>query len=116
MESGARPNTEAEPFDPENETIVYSAFYDTFDNAGEFGADENAAHAEAIGERLEVREFPGHPAHVLSGIAVETKAYLIVVGARHEHALGGLLLGRVVDRLLHHPPTPIAVITYGTSC
>jgi nucleotide-binding universal stress UspA family protein len=94
--------------------FAYNAFYDTFDNAGDVGAEEHAAHAEAIGERLELREFPGHPARVLTDVAGGTTAYLIVVCARHEHALGGLLLGRVVDRLLHHPPTPIAVITYGT--
>ncbi len=95
--------------------FAYNAVYETFDNAGNYGTDERAARAEADAESVPLTEIPGRPAQVISDTATDTNAYLTIVGVRHDHALGGLLLGRVADHLLHHPPSPIAIITYATA-
>jgi len=92
--------------------FAYSPFYDTFDNAGDFGAEEHRAHASTDAIRADLAELPGTADDVLRDFAVETSAFLTIVGARQQHSLGGLLLGHVVDHLLHHPPRAVAVVTH----
>ncbi|HQZ34020.1 MAG TPA: universal stress protein [Ilumatobacteraceae bacterium] len=53
-------------------------------------------------------------ADVFNDLAISTGAYLTVVGARAEHSFGGLLLGPVVDHLIHHAPRAIAILTHAT--
>ncbi len=50
---------------------------------------------------------------MLADVSLDTVAYLAVVGVRTEHSLRGLLVGSVVDSLLHHAPRPIAIIPRG---
>lgn len=92
--------------------FAYSPFYDTFDNAGDFGAEEHHAHASTDAIRADLAELPGTADDVLRDFAVEASALLTIVGARQQHSLGGLLLGHVVDHLLHHPPRAVAVVTH----
>ena len=94
--------------------FAYNTFYDTFDNA-DANADADAENEEPVGRACDsmLKELPGHPAEVLTDVSQATIAYLTVIGARHEHALRGLLVGSVVDHLLHHAPRPVAIVSYG---
>jgi nucleotide-binding universal stress UspA family protein len=94
--------------------FAYNPIYDSFDNEGDYGAGEHAARHEAASEEVALTESAGSAPEVLVDVATASTAYLTVVGAKREHALGGLLLGKVVDHLLHRPPSPVAVITYAT--
>ena len=85
--------------------FAYNAICNCFEYAGNYRAGEKAARAEAASEAVYLSEMPGRLAQVLSDIT-GAAAYLIIVGARREHALGGHLLGRVVDHLLQRPPSP----------
>ncbi|MEO6123113.1 MAG: universal stress protein [Ilumatobacteraceae bacterium] len=75
-----------------------------------FAYDTLAVHDDATGEHSVLAEVPGRPARVLTAVSLDTAAYLTVVGARSEHSLRGLLVGRVVDQLLHHAPRPVAIV------
>ncbi len=59
-------------------------------------------------------ETANDDADVLSDLAITSGAYLTVVGAREQHSFGGLLLGPVVDHLIHHAPRAIAILTHAT--
>lgn len=90
--------------------FAYNTFYDTFDNAG-----ADVENEESVGRACDsmLKELPGHPADVLTDVSQDTTAYLTVIGARQEHALRGLLVGSIVDHLLHHAPRPVAIVSYG---
>lgn len=98
--------------------FAYNTLYDTFDNANDNAndnADTDDENEKSVGRPCDARleELPGRPADVLGDVSLDTTAYLTVIGARHEHALRGLLVGSVVDHLLHHAPRPAAIILYG---
>ena len=50
------------------------------------------------------------PAHEIADIARDRGADLIVVGTRGHGAISGLVLGSVVQRLLHLAPCPVLVV------
>jgi nucleotide-binding universal stress UspA family protein len=72
-------------------------------------AHRNPSEADSPGG-VGLDEVPGRPARVLRDVSLDTVAYLTVVGARSEHSFRGLLVGIVVDSLLHRAPCPIAII------
>jgi nucleotide-binding universal stress UspA family protein len=78
------------------------------------------AFATALGRALgrEVLTSPleyrsGEPADVLRRFAIEQEASMVVTSTRPEHLLGGRLVGRVADDLLHEPPCPVAIVPAG---
>lgn len=86
--------------------------YDTFDSAGNHGDAEWEARLEAEMEGVPLHERSDLPEHALRDVAHQRHAYLTVVGVREHHSLGGVLLGRLVDHLIHTPPGPIAIVTH----
>jgi len=58
--------------------------------------------------RFDGRAVPGHPVNALIDAAAE--AQLLVVGSRGFGGIGGLLLGSVSLRVLHHGGCPVAVV------
>jgi len=72
-------------------------------------AHRNPSEADSP-EGVGLDEVPGRPARVLRDVSLDTVAYLTLVGARSEHSFRGLLVGSVVDSLLHRAPCPIAII------
>ncbi|MGD9750598.1 MAG: universal stress protein [Acidimicrobiia bacterium] len=87
--------------------------YRTFTTHGYYGAQERLARAEVARRASPVRfveRFGDDPAEVLADVARRQRAVLLVVAARQQHALGGLLLGGVPDHLLHEPPCPVMVL------
>jgi nucleotide-binding universal stress UspA family protein len=50
------------------------------------------------------------PAHVIADLARDADADLIVVGSRGHGTIPGVLLGSVVQRLLHVAPCPLLVV------
>ena len=52
----------------------------------------------------------GSPAEVLSDIAGELKAEMVVVGSTGLNTVTRLLLGSVADRLVHLSPVPVLVV------
>jgi nucleotide-binding universal stress UspA family protein len=50
------------------------------------------------------------PAHLIADLAREADADLIVVGSRGRGTIPGVLLGSVVQRLLHVAPCPLLVV------
>ncbi len=92
------------------------SMYETYGSAGYYGREEQAARHQwrAVAPDVELVEpLATEPAAALGEIADERDAGLIVVAARTRHSLGGLLLGAVPDRLLHHPTRPVAVLPHG---
>ena len=87
--------------------------YDTFDSAGDKGPAERRARLAAEHDGVAIDERPCDPAVVLRDRAHESSAFLTVIGTRDHHSLGGLLLGRVVDHLMHEPPGPLAIVAHG---
>ncbi|MGE0879912.1 MAG: universal stress protein [Acidimicrobiia bacterium] len=49
----------------------------------------------------------------LFAAAEQRDAALVVVGARDRNSLGGAIIGRVADEMIHDPARPTAVITHG---
>jgi nucleotide-binding universal stress UspA family protein len=93
--------------------FVVDPVYESFDSEGWYGRDELRARHEADVEGVELFERTGgDPAHVLRDFAEELKASVIVVGAKFRHSLGGVVMGKVPEELLHKPPRPIAVVTH----
>jgi nucleotide-binding universal stress UspA family protein len=86
--------------------------YDTFDAAGNLGDAEWEARLEAEMEGVLLHERADLAEHALRDVAHERHAYLTVVGVREHHSLGGVLLGRLVDHLIHTPPGPIAILSH----
>jgi nucleotide-binding universal stress UspA family protein len=77
-----------------------------------------AADVLARGERrfteagfsVEKHAREGDPAHVIIDVAGETKADLIVVGARGSAGLRRFLLGSVSSKLVHHAPSSVLIV------
>jgi len=66
---------------------------------------------EGIDVRLRIVNHIGpQPAHEIADVARELGADLIVMGTRGHGAVGGLLLGSVVLRLLHVAPCPVVAV------
>lgn len=86
--------------------------YDTFDNAGNYGKEEVRARAEADEAEISIIEKQGPPDGALRSAAGELDAYLTVVGAREHHSFGGMVLGKVVDHLIHESAGPLAILTH----
>ena len=86
--------------------------YDTFDNAGNYGEEEPRARAEAEAALVEFHERPGPPDEVLRDVAHDESAYLTIVGAHEHHSFGGILIGHMIDHLLHEAPGPLALLTH----
>jgi len=69
-----------------------------------------------LGESAELRigqSMIGGAALVISRVAEEEDADLIVVATRGHTALGGLLLGSVTQRLVHVAACPVLVVPAG---
>ncbi|TWV56746.1 universal stress protein [Streptomyces misionensis] len=84
---------------------------------GRDDADEAAAAIDELlgpalagqpGVRVSRTVLEGPPGKVL--LHRSAAADLLVVGVRREHGRGGLQLGRVTHRLLHHALCPVAVV------
>lgn len=89
--------------------------YGTFDAAGNFGEEEKEATAEAHDGRRRTRfeELVGGDAvGGLRAEAIERDATALVVAARDRHSFHGLLLGTVVDQLIHEPRQLTVVIPH----
>jgi nucleotide-binding universal stress UspA family protein len=94
---------------------LYAAdpIFDTFDSEGWYGREEIKARKEAALEHVEFFERTGSdPAEVLRAFADEMNASMIVVGAKFRGSLGGVLLGKVPEELLHQHTRPVAVVTH----
>lgn len=87
--------------------------YDTFDNAGGYGEDDRLARDLARRAGVAYMNQPGDPVEVCRSVAADLGTSLLVVSAKHRRSLGGRLLGRVADALVHEPPAPVAVVTHG---
>jgi nucleotide-binding universal stress UspA family protein len=78
---------------------------------GQNATDEAKALAhEAGAPEPEVVVESGHPADVLSEIAANRQARMVVVGSRGEHPLRGWLLGSVAHKLVHISEVPVLVV------
>jgi nucleotide-binding universal stress UspA family protein len=67
--------------------------------------------AQGLETSVEMRNLMvGGPAHVISEIADEANADLIVAGSHGHTALGGFLLGSVTQRLLNVASCPVLVV------
>lgn len=89
--------------------------YETFNSGDWYGREEREARAfdSSAGFDVEFVERPGpNPAETLEEVANEREAALVVVAAKQRRGLGGLLLGAVPDRLLHHPDLPVGVLPH----
>lgn len=89
--------------------------YDTFESAGWYGREERQARllSHSDDPTVELIERTGSDtADTLREIANEREAALVVVAAKQRHSLGGLFLGPVADRLLHHPGLPVGVLPH----
>ncbi|MFF5025283.1 universal stress protein [Streptomyces collinus] len=97
--------------------------YEIADHALRSGGPEDRHARRASAELDEVLAAPAadHPDVLVRRTAVEgaarkvlversAAADLVVIGARHRHGHGGLQLGRVAHRLLHHAHCPVAVV------
>jgi nucleotide-binding universal stress UspA family protein len=84
--------------------------YDTFDNADDDGLEERRAREEAHAEFVQVHERSGDVVDVLVELAVDTDAFLTIVGHGHHPLTEHIDVLHPVRRLLHHPPTPFAVV------
>jgi nucleotide-binding universal stress UspA family protein len=96
--------------------FAIDAMYETFQPRGFFGRAERAARRQirVLTPGLELIErSASEPAEALHDVAAQRDAALVVVAARDHHSLGGMLLGRVPDAMLHHPVRPVAVIPHG---
>jgi nucleotide-binding universal stress UspA family protein len=94
---------------------LYAAdpIFDTFDSEGWYGREETKARKEAALEDVEFFERTGaDPAAVLRAFADEVDASMIVVGAKFRGSLGGVLLGKVPEELLHQHTRPVAIVTH----
>ncbi len=65
--------------------------------------------AEAAGVELDVDLRPGHPAELISRVAAEVGADLIVLGHRG-HFLRDHLLGSTADRVVEHAECPVMIV------
>lgn len=67
--------------------------------------------AAGVDAKLELHpSIAGGPAHVIADVAARANADLIVTGTRGHSAVGGIILGSVVQRLLHISHCPLLVI------
>jgi nucleotide-binding universal stress UspA family protein len=84
---------------------------DEEDVVAELRAEARRLESEGIQAEVETAsEMLGGPAPVLAAIADRTGADLIVVGTRGHSALAGVLLGSVVQRLLHLAHQPVLAV------
>jgi nucleotide-binding universal stress UspA family protein len=72
-------------------------------------ADEVRARARAAGVEIEVEVRPGHAAELISRVAAERGADLIVIGHRG-HFLRDHLLGSTADRVAEHAACPVMIV------
>ncbi|HWQ23973.1 MAG TPA: universal stress protein [Gaiellaceae bacterium] len=72
-------------------------------------ADEVRARARAAGVEIEVEVRPGHAAELISRVAAERDADLIVIGHRG-HFLRDHLLGSTADRVAEHAACPVMIV------
>jgi nucleotide-binding universal stress UspA family protein len=91
-------------------------------DGGDIHADETDIQAEVrkqaeelskqgIETSVEMRDvMVGGPAHPIAEIATEVGADLIVAGTRGHSALAGVLLGSVIQRLLHLAHQPVLAV------
>lgn len=70
---------------------------------------ETRHRAEAAGVELDVDLRPGHPAELISRVAAEVGADLIVLGHRG-HFLRDHLLGSTADRVVEHADCPVMIV------
>lgn len=91
---------------------AFDPMYDTFDNAGDYGEDDRLALDMARRADVAYVRKPGDAVEVCRSEVRELDASLLVVSAKHQRSLGGRLLGRVADALIHEPPAPLAVVTH----
>jgi nucleotide-binding universal stress UspA family protein len=70
------------------------------------------ASAEADGDDVEIETASreGDPAEVLSAIATEENARLVIVGDRGLTGVGRFLLGSVSQKLSHHAPCSVLIV------
>ena len=95
--------------------FVTNPVYDTFDAEGSYGPEEVAARheADAAPSVTYIEDDGVDVAERLRQIALDDRADLLVVGARSRRALGGLLLGKTPDELLHRPICPTVIVPHG---
>ena len=96
---------------------VYTMDYEFegFSPGGYYGEEEYQTRREIELAKLPVEfvERIGHqPEDALIDVAREQQAAMLVVAARDRGSLGGLMLGKVPDHLLHHPPCPVMVLPH----
>lgn len=72
-------------------------------------ADDVRARARAAGVELEVEIRPGHAAELISKVAAERGADLIVLGHRG-HFLRDHVLGSTADRVAEHAGCPVMIV------
>jgi nucleotide-binding universal stress UspA family protein len=64
-------------------------------------------------ERVTVEPGRGPAASALIGVAIRTRADMLVIGARGLGGFGGLLLGSVSQQCVEHRPCPVVVLRDG---
>ncbi|MFT3706856.1 MAG: universal stress protein [Archangium sp.] len=78
-----------------------------FKNAERLIASVRGDHPDLeIATRVEA----GTPAEMICEVAAQSRADLVVVGARGHNAAVRLLLGSISDRVVHHAPCPVLVV------
>ncbi len=87
--------------------------YDSFDNAGDLGDHDARAKRLAHAAGVEFVDRFDTPDHLCRRAVADLDACLLVVATKHHWSLGGRMLGRVTDGLLHEPPCPLAILPHG---
>jgi nucleotide-binding universal stress UspA family protein len=68
------------------------------------------AHELLQPDQLDARVEEGEPWKEILRVADEIHASLIVMGTRHDHSLGKLLIGSVATKVMEHSKRPVLVV------
>ncbi len=109
-----------EPEDPQESAGGFEGPAFTEEEAAEWAAQAAAAGrtalestAEAVGSSVEIRLVEGDdPATTLCHVAEQISADVLVIGSSEKSWLRRLLVGSVMNHLVHHAPCPVLVVRH----